>query len=120
MQLSDPHLRFPAHSESESQSPPPTLHGFLEEQQLQSVEGTPLHLLPGGWVVVVFGEVDAKIVIFLLLIDYLLVHKVFSVEMFYFFPGKFFTKIQDLTKWNLNFSLNMRRHKILTSTTVCS
>ena len=61
MQLSDPHLRFPAHSESESQSPPPTLHGFLEEQQLQSVEGIPLHVLPGGRVGAIVGKVGAKL-----------------------------------------------------------
>ena len=33
IQLSVPHVRFPAHSESLSQSPPPTLHGLDEEQQ---------------------------------------------------------------------------------------
>jgi hypothetical protein len=50
-QLSVPQLRFPAHSESLSQSPPPTLHGLVEEQQLHSVEGIPLHELGGGCVV---------------------------------------------------------------------
>ena len=53
-QLSVPHFRLPAQSESESQSPPPMLHGFLRVQQLQSVLGTPLHtpgvMVVGAWV----------------------------------------------------------------------
>ena len=105
MQLFDPHLRFPAHSESESQSPPPTLQGFLEEQQLQSVEGMPLQLLPGGWVVVVFGDVDAKIAILLLGQDYLLLDKVLSIEIFNFFQRKFVNKSKNSTKTSTIFFL---------------
>ena len=45
-----PHVSVPAHSESLSQSPPPTLHGLPDVQQLQSVLGTPLHELVGGCV----------------------------------------------------------------------
>ena len=43
---------MPEHSESESQSPPPTSHGLVLLQQLQSVEGTPSHDPDGGVVVV--------------------------------------------------------------------
>ena len=43
-QLSVPHVRDPAQSESLSQSPPPTLHGLADEQQLQSVLGIPAHV----------------------------------------------------------------------------
>lgn len=46
-QLSLPHLRVPEQWESWSQSPPPEEQGLAVEQQLQSVEGTPLHV-PGG------------------------------------------------------------------------
>ena len=52
LQLSVPQLRFPAQSESLSQSPPPTVHGLEDEQQLHSVLGTPLHELDGDCVVV--------------------------------------------------------------------
>ena len=45
LQLSDPHFRVPLHSESSSQSPPPSRQGLEEEQQLQSVELMPLHWL---------------------------------------------------------------------------
>ena len=56
IQLSVPHVRFPAHSESLSQSPPPTLHGLELEQQDQSVKGTPLQAFGDG---VVVAAVDA-------------------------------------------------------------
>ena len=46
-QLSEPHFKFPAQSESWSQSPPPTLQGLEAVQQLQSVLGVPLHC-PGA------------------------------------------------------------------------
>ena len=42
-QLLSPHTRSPVQSESKSQSPPPTLHGLEDLQQLQSGLGTPLH-----------------------------------------------------------------------------
>ncbi len=57
IQLSVPQLRFPAQSESLSQSPPPTLHGLVLEQQAQSVFGTPLQVFGGG---VVVAAVDAR------------------------------------------------------------
>ena len=56
IQLSVPQLRFPAHSESLSQSPPPKLHGLELEQQAQSIEGIPLQPFGGG---VVVAAVDA-------------------------------------------------------------
>ena len=65
-QLSLPHLRLPAQWESRSQSPPPSLHGLEVEQQLQPVDGTPLHALGDGVVdavpvgVVVFGVPNAN------------------------------------------------------------
>ena len=46
-QLSFPQVNLPAQSESASQSPSPILHCLEDEQQLQSVVGTPLHF-PGG------------------------------------------------------------------------
>jgi hypothetical protein len=58
IQLSVPQLRFPAHSESLSQSPPPTLHGLELEQQDQPVEGTPSQAFGDGGVV---AAVDARI-----------------------------------------------------------
>ena len=47
LQLFVPHFKFPAQSESWSQSPPPTLQGLDAVQQLQSVLGVPLHC-PGA------------------------------------------------------------------------
>ena len=54
-QLLVPHLRFPAHSESESQSPPPALHGLELEQHDQSVEGRPLQAFGDGVDVAAIG-----------------------------------------------------------------
>ena len=56
--MSVPHLRLPAHSESLSQSPPPTLHGLELEQQDQSTEGMPSQAFGDG---VVVAAVDARI-----------------------------------------------------------
>ena len=53
LQLLLPHCRPDAHSLSLSQSPPPTLHVLVLEQQLQSVLGTPSHCPVGVDVVVV-------------------------------------------------------------------
>ena len=47
LQLLLPHTRFPEQCESVSQSPPPEEQGEEVEQQLQPVEGTPLHA-PGA------------------------------------------------------------------------
>ena len=52
-QLLLPHVRVPLQSKSLSQSPPPRLHWFEDEQQLQSVDGKPLHCPVGGCTVVV-------------------------------------------------------------------
>ena len=41
-QLSIPHTRFPTHSESSSQSPPPKSHGLDSVQHEMSVVGIPL------------------------------------------------------------------------------
>ncbi len=42
-QLLDPHLRSPAHSESESQSPSPSWQGLEDEQQeFAPVQGEPI------------------------------------------------------------------------------
>ena len=54
-----PHWRPATHSESVSQSPPPTSHGLDVVQQLQSVEGTPLHTVS---FVGVCGVVDVEVV----------------------------------------------------------
>jgi hypothetical protein len=52
LQLLVPQVKLPAQCESKSQSPPPLLHWLAAEQQLQSVNGTPLHCPAGGAVVV--------------------------------------------------------------------
>ena len=51
-QLLLPQVRDPLQCESRSQSPPPTLHWFEFEQQLQPVVGTPLHCVGEGGAVV--------------------------------------------------------------------
>ena len=51
IQLSVPHIRFPVQSWSLSQSPPPTSHGLVEEQQSHCIEGIPLHEPDGSCVV---------------------------------------------------------------------
>ena len=51
-QLLLPHVRLPEQCESESQSPPPTAHGLVFEQQFQSVVGTPSQFPEGGGTVV--------------------------------------------------------------------
>ena len=51
-QLLLPHVRLPEQCESKSQSPPPTAHGLVLEQQLQSVVGTPSQFPEGGGTVV--------------------------------------------------------------------
>ena len=52
-QLSFPQVKLPAQSESASQSPSPILHCLEDEQQLQSVVGTPLQRPAVGMVGVV-------------------------------------------------------------------
>ena len=51
-QLLFPQVKDPLQCESRSQSPPPALHWFEFEQQLQPVDGTPLHCVGEGGAVV--------------------------------------------------------------------
>ena len=58
LQLLLPQVKLPAQCESTSQSPPPTLHWLVSEQQLQSVLGIPLHWPGGGRGVVAVAPVS--------------------------------------------------------------
>jgi hypothetical protein len=60
LQLLLPQVKLPAQCESTSQSPPPTLHWLVSEQQLQSVLGTPLHWPGGGRGVVAVAPVSSQ------------------------------------------------------------